>query len=188
VSRREAGFTLLEMLVALVVFGIVMAGIAQTFRFGLAAWSAGPRHAARPEALAALDLALTPMIAQALPGSMTGRPDGLAFTTRLPAGAGLNGGLADVSVTARNGELLLRYTRHSPGIPLGPRPGVKVEPLGVGIARLRAGYLAARPGGAPGWSSSWSGGGLPLLIRIHVDLASGQTWPDLVAAPSEAGN
>ncbi len=41
----EAGFTLLEMLVALVVFGLVMAGIAQAFRYGFTAISAGkPCH------------------------------------------------------------------------------------------------------------------------------------------------
>jgi general secretion pathway protein J len=42
-KTRDAGYTLLEMLVALVVFGLVMAGIAQSFRFGLTAWSAAPR-------------------------------------------------------------------------------------------------------------------------------------------------
>ena len=91
------GYTLLEVMVALVVLGLVMAGIAQTFRFGLTAWQAAMRIPAGPEDMAALDAALTRMIAQALPGSMTGHPDRLAFTTRLPAGAGISG-LADVSI------------------------------------------------------------------------------------------
>ena len=45
-----------------------------------------------------MDAALGRMIAQALPGSMNGRPDALAFTTHLPPGAGLIGGLADVAI------------------------------------------------------------------------------------------
>ena len=56
--RRDSGFTLLEMLVALVVFGLVMAGLTQSFRFGLSVWSAGPRRIAGPEDMAALDAAL----------------------------------------------------------------------------------------------------------------------------------
>ena len=35
--RRQSGFTLLEMMVALVVFGLLMAGVAQTMRYGLTA-------------------------------------------------------------------------------------------------------------------------------------------------------
>jgi len=185
-TRRQAGFTLLEMLVALVVFGLVMASLAQSFRFGLTAWSAGPRHSAQPEALAALDLALAPIIAQAQPGSFTGQPNGLAFTTRLPAGAGLGGALADVAITnSPGGVLVLRYTRHPPGIPLGPPPAPLIEPLATGVAGFRAAYLGPQSGGAPAWTSTWKqSAGLPLLIRLHIDLFSGANWPDLVAAPA----
>ncbi len=76
-SPRDAGYTLLEMLGALVVFGLVMAGIAQSFRFGLTAWTAGTRTITKPENMAALDAALTRLINQALPGSLTGLPNGM---------------------------------------------------------------------------------------------------------------
>ncbi len=182
-KTRDAGYTLLEMLVALVVFGLVMAGIAQSFRFGLTAWSAGPRTITQPENMAALDAALTRMIAQALPGSMTGLADGMAFTTSLPPGAGLHG-LADVAILlAPDGTLILRYGPHPAGIILTPLPPARTEPLAQGITRLSITYLTPQPGG-PAWSGSWSGKQeLPLLIRIHIDFANGHTWPDLVAAP-----
>jgi general secretion pathway protein J len=188
-AQRDAGYTLLEMMVALVVFGLIMAGIAQTFRFGLTAWSATTRNTVRPEALAAMDSALTQMIAQALPDSMTGRPDQLAFTTTLPAGAGLPQGLADAAImVAPGGDLILRYSQHPPGIPLAPMPPPQIEPLAQGVASLRVSYLVPQTGGAPAWSSSWTGDGLPLLVKLHLQFADGQNWPDLVAAPIKTGN
>jgi general secretion pathway protein J len=187
--QREAGFTLLEMLVALVVFGLVMAGLTQTFRYGLSAWSAANRRAPAAENLAAMDAALARMIAQAQPGSVTGKPGGLAFTTRLPAGAGLKTGLADAAILlAPDGTLILRYGAHPPGVPLVHPPAPRTEPLATGVTAVKFSYLAPRDGGPPAWSDMWEDGGLPLLVRVHLQLASGQTWPDLVAAPVAAGN
>ena len=187
--QRDAGYTLLEMLVALVVFGLVMAGIAQTFRFGLTVWSAGPRIITGPEGLAAMDAALTRMITQTFPGSMTGSPDQLAFTTVLPAGAGLSGRLADAAIMVTSGgNLILRYSPHPPGIPLVPPPPPKIEPLAQGVASLSVLYLVPQSAGAPVWSSNWSGDGLPLLVRLHLQFTSGRNWPDLVVAPTNTGN
>jgi general secretion pathway protein J len=181
-TQRNAGYTLLEMLVALVVFGLVMAGLAQGFRFGLTAWSAGARNITRPETMAAVDAALVRMIAQALPGSMTGYEGGISFTTRLPKGAGLDG-LADVAILlAPNGDLVLRYTPHPPGIPFNPPPSPRVERLVHGVAGLSIAYFVPHTGGVPAWSSSWSGDGLPLLVRIHCRFAGNRSWPDLVVA------
>lgn len=186
---RDAGYTLLEMLVALVVFGLVMAGIAQSFHFGLTAWTAATRNTARPEDLAAMSAAVTKMITQAVPGSMTGRQDQIAFTTALPAGAGLQGGLADVAILANaRGGLVLRYRPHPPGVPLTPAPPPHVETLDQGITVLTIAYLAPQADAAPGWSTSWSGHGLPLLVKLHFHGAGGRDWPDLVAAPVATGN
>jgi len=187
--RGTTGYTLLEMMVALVVFGLVMAGIAQAFRFGLSAWPAAARNAARPEAMTALDTALTDMIVQARPGSMTGKADRLAFTTRLPAGAGLNGGLADVGIflAAPGGTLVLRYAAHPPGIPLGGPAVPQTELLAQGVTGFAATYLEPRRGTAPAWTGTWQGSGLPLLVRLHLDFADHHEWPDLVAAPAGTG-
>jgi general secretion pathway protein J len=183
-KHSDAGYTLLEMLVALVVFGLVMAGIAQSFRFGLTAWSAAPRTITAPEDMAAADAALTRMINQALPGSLTGLANCMAFTTTLPPAAGLPGRLADVAIMkASDGTLILRYGPHPAGIILTPPPPPRIEPLVPGVARLTISYLVPQPGGAPAWSGSCSGTELPLLIRIHIAFANGRGWPDLIAAP-----
>jgi general secretion pathway protein J len=176
------------MLVALVVFGLVMAGLAQTFRFGLVAWSAGPARTVGPENLAALDAALTRMVAQTLPGTMTGRADRLAFTTRLPAGAGLQGGLADAAIMAApDGTLILRYRPHPPGIPLAPPTAPGIEVLAPSVAGFSVSYLVPHGRGPAVWSHAWKGAGLPFLIRFHIDFADRRDWPDLVVAPVDAG-
>ncbi len=185
----DSGFTLLEMLVALVVFGLVMAGLTQTFRFGLSVWSSGPRRIAGPENMAALDAALTRMIAQAVPGSLDGRPDRLAFTTPLPPGAGLPGSLADAAILAGpDGALVLRYSPHPPGIPLHRPPPPRIEVLAHGTTGFSVSYLNPSSGGAPVWTPSWSGSGLPLLVRLHIQRDGQPDWPDLIAAPVAAGN
>ncbi len=187
-TRREAGYTLLEMLVALVVFGLVMAGLAQSWRFGLAAWSGSERHIAGPQDMAAVDTALRDMIAQAVPGSMTGRIGGLAFTTRLPQGAGGLRGLADIAIQpGADGTLMLSATPHAAGIPLRPAPPLALETLAAGVEEMRLSYLTPQDGAPPAWSSKWSGQGLPLLVRIHLRFADGHDWPDLIAAPVNTG-
>ncbi len=186
--RGEAGFTLLEMLVALVVFGLVMAGIAQAFRYGTAAIAIG-RHATQaPEDLAAADMALRRMIEQAQPGSMKGGPVALAFTTRLPQGAGAVGGLQDVALQrGPGGVLVLRYAPHPPGRPLGPAPVPGTDILAAGVDGISFSYLVSASGSGPVWETGWSGGGLPLLVRMHLALRR-RAWPDLVAAPAAQGN
>ena len=186
--RRDAGFTLLEMLVALVVFGLVMAGLAQSFRFGLSAWSATTRHTEAPEALAAMDGALARCLAQALSGSLSGTADRVAFTTRLPPGAGLDSALADTALRlAPDGTLVMLYSTHPPGIPLTHPAVPRQEILAQGVSALRISYLAAQAAGPPAWSDTWQSDGLPLLVRIHLEFASGLSWPDLVVAPIDPG-
>jgi len=184
---REGGYTLLEMLVALVVFGLVMAGIAQSLRFGLAAFTASGTRDLAPANLAALDTALSRLVSEAVPGSLRGQAGGLAFTTRLPPGAGVGEGLADAAIRlAPGGVLLLIYRQHPPGPPLHPLPPARREVLARSVTAFTVSYYGAAPRQAPAWVARWSEETPPLLLRLHIT-TPGRDWPDLVIAPDPQG-
>jgi general secretion pathway protein J len=92
--RSDCGFTLLEVLVAVVVFGCLVVGLAQGVRFGLRAWNAEARAASAQGDLDALDNALRDMIAAMAPAgdpdpaSLNGTSDTLAKVTELPMASG----------------------------------------------------------------------------------------------------
>lgn len=186
--KRQAGFTLLELMVALVVFGLLMAGIVQTMRYGVTAWTAETHAADGSETMAAVDFALRRLIEQAAPNKFTGRAEGFAFTTVLPDGAGLADPLADAALLVTPAGLVLNWQPHPAGVPLQPPAPPQTEILLGGVTGLTASYLTGRPDGSVAWSPAFSGAGLPLLIRLHLTLADGQTWPDIVVAPSGHGS
>lgn len=118
--KREAGFTLLEIMVALVVFGSLMIGLTQGAHFGLQAWNGQSRSIARRCDLDATDRTLRDLIGQIDSGfrvdapNIVGLADGFAFTTRMPLGAaaGLSRN-ADVLLTVDPAhDFILRWASH----------------------------------------------------------------------------
>jgi general secretion pathway protein J len=188
-DRHSDGFTLLEILVALVVMGFLLIGLAQGTHFGLRAWNAQTRIIDQRSELDAVDRTLRQLVQEASPGDQTspapllGTAERLLFTTELPRAASLTNRLADV-VLAVNGahELVLRWTPHLHAARFGPPPPPHQALLLRGVARLQIAYW--RQGGAGGWLTAWSDPDLPALIRIHIAFLPGdrRDWPDIVAA------
>lgn len=188
-NRRAAGFTLLEILVALVVLGFLLVALGQGSRFGTRALNVQTRMIDQREGLEAVDRALRRMIEQADAGTpggeapVTGTPSRLAFTTRLPV-ATVEGQYAD-TVLAVDGarRLVLRWTPHRHAVRFGPPPGPEEVELLRGVARLEIGYW--RRSGEGGWLGSWSDREPPALIRVRIVFAEGdpRRWPDIVVAP-----
>jgi general secretion pathway protein J len=194
--RRQGGFTLLEILVALVVLGFLVVGLTQGVHFGLRAWELQARTIGRREDLDSIDRTLRRLIENMDPGTSTdplalqGRATGLAFTTDLPmavpayAGTSLPIRRADVSLGVDAAHrLVLRWTPHLHAVRFGPAPAPLVSELLRGIDHLDLAYRGAAAGG--GWQSSWNQAALPGLVRIRLIFAEGdpRRWPDVVAAP-----
>ena len=192
-AEGEDGFTLLEVVVALAVFGLVMAGLAGGSRFGLRAWEAQSRLVDARAELDAVDRTLRRLVESMDPGGPNQEPliegsrDRLAFTAELPAAAAVTR-RADVALLVDTaGRLVLRWTPRLDAVRLGPPPAPEEAELLRGVAGLDLAYWP-RPasGGLLGsWRESWAERSLPALVRIRLTFPPGDArrWPDIVAAP-----
>jgi general secretion pathway protein J len=189
---RQAGFTLLETLVALVILGFVVAGLAQGLRFGLAAWDRQARSIDRDGALDTTDRTLRTLLAGMAPGidpaepAILGTSNRLAFTTELPMSAPASSiRLSDVVLSVDGAHTLtLRWTPHLHAKLIGrlvPREAVLLP----GVAGVTFAYYRAASGGKPGaWVGQWQGVDPPELVRVHIAMANpAQHWPDVIVAP-----
>ena len=184
-ARSDAGFTLLEVLAALVVLGLLMAGLSGGVRLGLRAWDQQERAVAGQGDLDAADRALRQLIAGIDPGTPTriGRVDGgvgrLGMVTALPASAAAR--MADVALGLDGDRLVMRWTPQEPGVRLGPAPPAGEAELLRGVSSVRFAYWPRD--GRGGWRDTWDRQDLPALIRVRLSLSGGRHWPDIVAAP-----
>ena len=188
-TRRDAGFTLLEVLVALTVLGFLMVGLSQGVRFGLLAWERQSRLIDARSELDAVDRLLRRLIEQMDPGTardpprILGAARGMEFRSDLgPAAGPLGVRDADVQLVAEGGRLLLRWSPHQHVTPFAAPPPPTETELLRGVAAIELGYWSGAP---PSWRAEHRERSLPRLVRLRVRFAEGdrRRWPDIVAAP-----
>ena len=197
-TRRQHGFSLLEMLVALTVLGLLMVGLNEGVRTGLGLWSAQTRQV---RAMAELDstarllrsllvsIPLAPAAAsdpgsQPVAISFSGSPDRLAFVGDMPTGLGA-ARRANITLALDHGRLILLWTPHRHE-QLNTVPIAEETELLGGVAGLEFAYWGISDGDSPAtWLTQWAGPAMPPLIRIHLTLVKGDNrrWPDIVVAP-----
>jgi prepilin-type N-terminal cleavage/methylation domain-containing protein len=186
------GFTLLETLIALVVLGCVVVGLAQGLRFGLGAWDHQSRIIDRDGALDTTDRSLRTLIAGMAPAadprvpSIHGTRESLAFITALPGGAVVGPmRLADVvlGVDAAH-RLVLRWSLHLHARLLAPQPARQAVLL-PGISSLTLAYFhPATERQAAGWVDQWQSADPPARVRIHLAFVDPAfRWPDVIVEP-----
>jgi general secretion pathway protein J len=195
-GRRQVGFTLLEILVALVVLGFLVVGLAEGTRFGLRAWDVQTKLVGRRADMDGMERLLRNLIADANPGDpseplpFSGRLHALTFVGRLPMSAmsvGIGPAIRDAEFTvAVNGDhrLTLRWRPHPHAERLTPQPPTTETVLLEGVDQITFGYQR-RPAQGGGWIDSWELPTLPVAIRITVTFPKedNRHWPTMVAAP-----
>ena len=189
---RARGFTLLEILVALVVLGFLLAGLAQGTRFGVQAWAMQTRTLARQSDMDDTYRVLRELIQGADPGelnqnaALVGTQHTLLLQTRLPAGASFDGiSEAQVSLGVEaDHRFVLRAEPHPHAERLAPLPPALQSTLLDGVDHVDFSYYrsAQKP---TGWTTSWQDADPPALIRLHIAFRHDKErhWPDLIAAP-----
>lgn len=195
----EAGFTLLELLVALALFGLLSVALFGSIRFGMAAWTRGTMRADQVDQILHAQNLLRGLIEDAYPLFMPAVPAGgqvdfdgthqsLDFLAPTPIARSIGGKSRFRITIARRAEaadLVLTSTAELAWPEHATQPITAVLLAGIRDAQF-AYFGVTRTDRAPAWHAVWQGQTtLPQLLRLRVRLADGDTrmWPELLVAP-----
>ena len=189
-APRDSGFTLLEIIVALVVLGVLLVTLSQGVHFGFTAWGHQDQALRTGESLQATDRTLRRLLEQADPGTerdgakLTGRAHAMAFTSTLPLGTDGAPALADISLKVdQDDRLVLSWLPHLHVQRLQPPPPPHVSVLLDHVAGLELSYWSDDD---KQWAHTWDATTLPGLVRLRIAFPEHdkRRWPDIVAAPA----
>jgi general secretion pathway protein J len=185
--RAPDGFTLLELLLAISLLGMITAAIMGGIHLGRRSWETTRASDALDEvenamratsALLAKSFAVTPdpmqIGGEGPPPVFLGSPQGCRFVM-LSEGGGQWGGLILTEIGLDNGpdglELAVwtKVYRPKDGLSLA-RGAMKKTVVLAGLSELEISYFGAQQQGARAstWSGKWSSANLPALVSIRV--------------------
>lgn len=190
-NHTDSGFTLLEVIVALVVLGVLLVTLSQGVHFGFSAWGRQDQTLRTGEALQATDRTLRRLVEQLYPGTgrdagkVVGRPHGMAFTAPLPIGRDGAAVEADISLMVdHDGRLILSWLPHLHVLRLQPAPKPHIAVLLQHVDTIDLGYWSDNN---RQWSRTWTDNEPPDLVRIDIIFPEHDRrhWPVIVAAPKQ---
>ena len=197
-SRHQCGFTLLEIMVAMVVLTMIVATSFGALRLGERSWEAGLKHTAKTETLRSVSGALQRLFNQTLPISWRNNAkttiafdanhEQLRFIAPAPLHHGATGlfeyTLA-VESDAVNKRLMLYYRLHNPDSPgfeasdADRQEIMLIDKLDAVNLRYYGSPIAKKD---PQWNLLWTNKAetFPQLVHIQiVPLSQREAWPDL---------
>jgi general secretion pathway protein J len=199
-TDAQAGFTLLELLVAIVLLSLLSLVLTSSLRFGLTAWARGAEHVERIDNELLAQEILRHIVGDAYPYFVTtdptqgfgyvdfaGTSHSLRFLASAPAALGGRGRvrftIALERGSTRGGDLIVATVPELADASAEPARKILMSNV-ESVAFAYFGRKRSDP--APTWHDAWSGEPtLPQLVRVRVRLPSGHArlWPDLILAP-----
>ncbi len=170
---RERGFTLLELLIAMTILGLIAVIVGVSVRLGIRAWERGEADADNSRKIRYFVERISQQIKSAYPYQIEGdgervvafqgRSDSIFFVTSVKAS---EGGLKWISYFIRDGKLMMRE-----GILPDKRAMERISKEGrvfdMEISGLKFQYFSSKE---KKWKESWdSKTELPVAIKINAD-------------------
>lgn len=175
-DHRQAGFTLLELLIAITILSLLLVALSSGVHFAGRAWRAQEDRIGRQGDINAVQTVLRQMLASGK--EFQGSGDDLKFVGPMPA-ALARGGLFDIELYASGDGLFLSWRPHFKGASTGLRQDQTT--LLDGIAAFDLAYFIPQKG----WQGMTGDKSKAVdLIAIKARLGDGRSWPPLMVAPA----
>jgi len=175
-GQGEAGFTLLELLVAMTLLSLLLVALSGGVHFAGRAWQMQEERIGRQGDINAVQNVLRQMLASGQ--SFEGDSGSLRFVGKLPA-ALARGGLFDIELYRSGDRLLLSWRPHFKGL----SASLPHNEAGLldGVAGLDLAYYIV----PKGWQRVASDKSKPMdLVAVKILLSNGREWPSLMIAPA----
>jgi general secretion pathway protein J len=208
VRRAQAGFTLVEVVVAMVLVGAIMTLVYSGLSFALRSWDAADVNGRRTADLRLGENFLRRELTELFPMrwkdplvvkmAFDGGTGHLRFVSSRPAGLQL-GGLSLVGVQVEENRekrsrdlVMLRAMPDHEAVDFGPLEGAERHVLMPGVERVEFAYFGSENEFAdPKWHDTWQfPGRIPEMVRMRVRLGDGTELPETlvrVVLGEEAG-
>ncbi len=195
-NRRQTGFTLLELVVAITLMGLVLVVLYSGLRLGLNSWEGGEQRAEATNRLRLAEEFLRRQLAQSMTVRSNdkqekpvvvfiGQSDRIEFVAPMLAHLGQSG-LYRVRIELAHNQMQVRFR---PYLPNNPNAGEERETMLLeGVSAVEWAYFGPERDDdpePPRWRSDWiSTERRPRLVRLNLTL-QGEPAPDLVVALAE---